>query len=108
VYLNAGRRNFLYLCFAVNLAFFRLTATASQTESETSKKTAVEAYKPGGAVKAPKLIHYVEPAFSSQSKEVFIEGVVQISTIVTTEGRPSESRVIRGLNAEEDKTALEP
>jgi TonB family protein len=49
----------------------------------------------------------VEPEFSSQSKEAFIEGIVKISTIVTTEGNASESRVIHGLNAEEDRTALE-
>ena len=107
MYLNASRRDFLYLCFAINLVFLRSEATALQTDSNRSTKSDAEAYEPGGAVKAPKLTHYVEPEFSSQSKEAFIEGVVKIATIVTAEGRPSESRVIHGLNAEEDKTALE-
>ena len=107
MYSNASRRDFLYLCFVVSSIFFRSEATALQTDSNNSKKPVAEAYEPGGAIKAPKLTHYVEPEFSSQSKEAFIEGVVKISTIVTAEGRPSESSVTHGLNAEEDKTALE-
>ena len=107
VYSNASRRNFLPLCLVISSIFFRSEASELQTNNDASKKTTGEAYEPGGAVKAPKLTHYVEPEFSSQSKEAFIEGVVKISTVVTAEGRPSESRVIHGLNAEEDKTALE-
>jgi TonB family protein len=65
-----------------------------------------EVYEPGATVKAPKLIHYVEPEFSASSKEAFVEGVVKVSTIVTTEGTVSSCQVVRGLNAEEDKTAI--
>jgi len=63
-------------------------------------------YEPGGDVKPPKLVHYVEPEFSS-SRDAFVEGTVKISTIVTTEGRSSESQVVSGLTPEEDRTALE-
>jgi TonB family protein len=107
VYSKASRRKFLYLCFAINLASFRSQTAELQTENDKGKKTVTEVYEPGDAVKAPKLVHYVEPEFSSKSKEAFIEGVVKISTIITIEGRPSEPRVVRGLNAEEDRTALE-
>jgi TonB family protein len=107
VYSKASRRDFLYSCFGISFVSFRSEMTVLQTESDPNKRTAAEAYEPGGAVKAPKLIHYVEPEFSSQSKEAFIEGIVKISTIITVEGRPSESHVIRGLNPEEDRTALE-
>lgn len=64
-------------------------------------------YEPGGEVKPPKLVHYVEPAFSSSSKEAFVEGTVRISTIVTADGKPSESKVVKGLNSDEDRTAME-
>lgn len=64
-------------------------------------------YEPGGEVKPPKLVHYVEPAFSSSSKEAFVEGTVRISTVVTADGKPSESKVVKGLNSEEDRTAME-
>lgn len=102
MYSKTGRRNFLYLYCVTSLFPFR-----SEAEGDQNKKAVAEVYEPGGAIKTPKLIHYVEPEFSSQSKEAFTEGVVKISTVVTAEGHPSESRVIRGLNAEEDRTALE-
>ena len=35
-----------------------------------------------------------------------MEGVVRVSTVVTAEGTVSNCEIIRGLNAEEDKTAL--
>ena len=105
---NFSRRDVILCCLAAHWFGFRSEAGEWQTEADKNKKAATaEVYEPGGAVKAPKLLHYVEPEFSSQSTEAFIEGTVKISTVVTSEGRSSESRVIRGLNAEEDKTALE-
>lgn len=65
-----------------------------------------EVYEPGPAIKSPKLIHYVEPEFSADSKEAYVEGVVKVSTVVTTDGTASNCQIVRGLNAEEDKTAL--
>ncbi len=107
MYLNLSRRVFLYSLFVASLFLFRAEADQSQKETEKDKKAGAEVYEPGGAVKAPKLLHYVEPAFSSQSKEAFIEGVVKISTIITVEGHSSEPHVVSGLNAEEDRTAME-
>jgi periplasmic protein TonB len=66
-----------------------------------------QVYEPGGAVRGPKLIHYVEPAFSANSREAYVEGTVRISTVVTSEGVPSRCEVLKGLNSEEDKTAME-
>lgn len=63
-------------------------------------------FEPGGPVRAPKLIHYVEPEFSGASKEAFVEGTVKISTVVTTDGMPIKCEVVTGLNAEEDRTAV--
>jgi TonB family protein len=76
-------------------------------QKEQAKESAPqEVYEPGPTVKSPKLVHYVEPEFSANSKEAFVEGVVKVSTVVTTEGTVSTCQIIRGLNAEEDKTAL--
>jgi protein TonB len=84
-----------------------LAAQSSDSkDKKDDKKTAQPVYTPGGDVKPPKLTHYVEPEFSPSSKEAYVEGVVKISTVVTTEGLPIELVVVRGLNAEEDKTAL--
>lgn len=108
MYPNVNRRVFLPLFLVVSSCLLRAGADEPQKERDKDKRAgSAEVYEPGGAVKAPKLVHYVEPAFSSESREAFIEGVVKISTIVTTEGRPSDSRVLSGLNAEEDRTAVE-
>lgn len=64
-------------------------------------------YVPGGDVKAPKLTHYVEPEFSSSSREAFVSGVVKIETVVTAQGLPSDLKIVSGLNTEEDQTAVE-
>jgi protein TonB len=64
-------------------------------------------YDPGGDVKPPKLIHYVEPAFSDDSTEAFVEGTVRILTVVTRDGIPTDLHVTSGLNAQEDRTALD-
>ncbi len=64
-------------------------------------------YEPGGDVTPPKLVHYVEPDFSPNSKEAFVEGTVKISTVVTTDGVATDLHVTSGLNTEEDHTAVE-
>lgn len=72
-----------------------------------SKADAPKVYMPGGDVTPPKLIHYVEPSFSGSSKNAYTEGIVRIVTVVTSEGVPTDLHVTRGLNPEEDRTALE-
>jgi TonB family protein len=53
------------------------------------------------------VVHYVEPQFSSSSKEAFVEGVVKLKTTVTPDGLPSDIEVTKGLNAEENQSAVE-
>src|SRR5579884_3025266 len=77
-------------------------------DKRSSKDDADEkVYEPGGDVKPPKLVHYVEPQFSSSAKEAFIEGTVKISTVVTTDGIATQFHIVSGLNSEEDRTALD-
>jgi len=79
-----------------------------KTSTAAKKQNAVSTvYKPGADVKAPKLIHYVEPEFSDSSNEAFVDGVVKISTVVSSEGVPTELHILSGLNSKEDSTAVE-
>jgi TonB family protein len=95
------------VCFG-SMQFPLLAQANDKKEDEKSASSPDETvYEPGGDVKPPKLVHYVEPAFSSSSKEAFVEGTVKISTVVTVDGKPSDSKVVKGLNAEEDRTAME-
>ncbi|HZQ51546.1 MAG TPA: energy transducer TonB [Bryobacteraceae bacterium] len=80
---------------------------AADDSKQSSKDPDEKVYDPGGDVKPPKLVHYVEPQFSSSAKEAFIEGTVKISTVVTTDGIATQFHIVSGLNSEEDRTALD-
>jgi TonB family protein len=100
------------LCFLLPIFFLAVLARSDDQAAKSDKdsKTADEQekiYEPGGDVKPPKLVHYVEPAFSPSSKEAFVEGTVKISTVITRDGVATSLRVVSGLNSEEDRTAAE-
>jgi protein TonB len=76
-------------------------------DKDREGKPAPTVYTPGGEVTKPKVVHYVEPQFSSSSKEAFVEGVVKLKTTVTPDGLPSDIEVTKGLNAEENQAAVE-
>jgi periplasmic protein TonB len=99
VYLHLSRRVF---CENMMIAMAAVLARANDKDGTDEK-----VYEPGGDVKPPKLVHYVEPAFSPKSKEAYVEGTVRISTVVTTAGVATNCRVVSGLNAEEDRTAVD-
>lgn len=94
----------LLLCCVALLAQGQQTRDVAETKKSAGSE---KVYEPGGDVKRPKLVHYVEPEFSPKSKEAFVEGTVKISAVVTSDGVPTDYRVVTGLNAEEDRTALE-
>lgn len=58
------------------------------------------AYRPGGAVTAPRVIVEVKPTYTSDALHRRIQGTVVLELIVTREGRPSQIRVIRSLDPE--------
>ena len=108
MYPSVSRRGFRIVAMWLSLAALRADAWQSVDRTESKKKPESEkVYAPGEDVKAPKLVHYVEPEFSNKSKEAFVEGIVKISTVVTSEGIPTTFYVVNGLNAEEDRTAVE-
>ncbi len=114
MYPLASRRAFLASVTAASSlgSFSRAACPGSffrdlSEENDKNQSSDEPVYEPGGDVKPPKLIHYVEPDFSPSSKEAFVEGTVKISTVVTREGKPTECKVSSGLSSEEDRTALE-
>ena len=107
MYLHANRRVFL-LALAALGSFHGSPATADDQSASARDNTDDPIFEPGGDVRPPKLVHYVEPEFSpSSSKEAYVEGTVKISTVITKDGKPTECRISSGLTAEEDRTALE-
>ncbi len=69
--------------------------------------TAEQVYKVGGDVKAPKLIHQVEPQYSEAARDAHIEGTVVLSVIIGTEGKASGFDVLKSLHPDLDRNAIE-
>lgn len=63
-------------------------------------------FKPGGAVSPPRLIHYIDPAFTEDARRKRIQGVCLLSMIVDTRGRPERIRVVRSVDPGLDVNAI--
>jgi TonB family protein len=56
------------------------------------------AYRPGGAVTAPRVLSEVKPRYTSQALVDKIQGSVWLELIVTRDGRVDQIRVVRSLD----------
>jgi len=56
------------------------------------------AYRAGGAVTSPRLIVEVKPKYTSEAMLRRIQGTVILEVVVTSEGRPTQIRVVRSLD----------
>jgi protein TonB len=56
------------------------------------------AYRPGGAVTAPRVITEVKPTYSTDALVRRIQGTVALELVVRATGVPSNIRVIRSLD----------
>lgn len=56
------------------------------------------AYRPGGAVTAPRVIRQVEPTYSPDALQHRIQGSVLLEVVVTRDGFASNIRVVRSLD----------
>jgi TonB family protein len=57
------------------------------------------AYRPGGAVTAPRVLSQVTPHYTSGALEERIQGSVRLEIVVTREGRVGDVRVLQSLDA---------
>jgi TonB family protein len=55
-------------------------------------------YRPGGAVSAPRLITEVKPRYTPEALRQRIHGTVVLEAVVTSEGCPSQIRVVTSLD----------
>lgn len=65
------------------------------------------AYRIGGGVSQPKLIHKVEPEYSGEAHRAKLQGIVQIELVVDEHGVPKDLKIKRGLGLGLDEKALE-
>ena len=108
---RSGRRAFLAVALlCLTGARFGVLHGASDPASKSHKAASTESqpiYQPGGDVKAPKLVHSVEPAFSTKSNEAFVEGTVSVSAVVDTRGEISAVQILKGLSDAQNRSALD-
>lgn len=64
-------------------------------------------YRVGGEVKAPAVIHKVEPEYTEEAKNEKVEGMVFLTTVIETDGTASDIRVMKSLNPGLDRKAVE-
>lgn len=55
-------------------------------------------YRPGGTITAPQLTSQVRPSYTVDALDRHIQGSVELELVVTTEGAPSQIRIVRSLD----------
>lgn len=106
MFVVSSRRDCLK-CIGLSLFPASALLLADDTKTPKNSDSNDPVYTPGGDISRPKLIHYVEPAFSTDAKDAFVEGVVTLSVVVTKEGLPAELHVTKGLNDKQNLSATE-
>ena len=108
---RSGRRAFLatvLLCLAgAGSGVLFGTENSGEKDHKAGTADAEPVYQPGGDVKGPKLVHSVEPAFSTKSNEAFVEGTVSVSAVVNTRGEISAVQIVKGLSDAQNRAALD-
>ncbi len=61
----------------------------------------------GAGITPPAVIHQVPPNSSPGSRGIKIEGVVAIELVVSSQGLPKNLRVVRSLDKDVDRSALD-
>jgi periplasmic protein TonB len=64
-------------------------------------------YQVGGGVSAPVCYYQPEPEFSDEARRAKYQGIVDLSVIVTTQGRTADIKVVRHLGMGLDQKAIE-
>jgi periplasmic protein TonB len=65
------------------------------------------AFRVGGGVSAPQLVHKVDPEYSEQARKSKFQGAVVLSVVVQKDGTVRDIRVVRSLGLGLDEKAME-
>jgi protein TonB len=75
--------------------------------NEGDKESEERVYEIGDDVTPPRLIHHVDPEYSSGSRGIRLEGTVIIGAVISSSGAPKKPHVIKGLDKDVDQAAVE-
>jgi len=79
----------------MKLAILLLIAVVSLRSQEVSHTT------------EPRPVHTVQPQYTKEALDAKLEGTVALSTVIGTDGIPSDIKVVRGLGKGLDEKAIE-
>jgi TonB family protein len=65
------------------------------------------AYRIGGGVSAPTVIHKVEPEYTNEARAAGLQGTVMLFVVITPDGRATDIKVVRPLGKGLDQAAIE-
>lgn len=64
------------------------------------------AYRPGGGVSAPRVIKEVKPRYTTEALQHMIQGTVVLEVVVSSDGCPSQIRIVHSLDRGLDEEAV--
>ncbi|MGH9674799.1 MAG: energy transducer TonB, partial [Bryobacteraceae bacterium] len=65
------------------------------------------AYRIGGGVSQPTLLHKVEPEYSEEARKAKYQGTVVLALVVDEKGQPREIRIVRAVGLGLDEKAID-
>ena len=80
-------------------------ATKSASQGSTGSEEPI--YELATGISSPRVIKQVPPQYSEASRGVRVNGSVTIGLIVTSKGVPKDPHVIKGIETELDRAAVE-
>lgn len=87
------------------ILFALLPAMAPDAPAQTKQEE--ETVKAGPDVEMPRLIREVKPQYTARALQEKIQGEVLLECIVRTTGRPTDFKIVRSLDPDLDKAALD-
>ena len=98
----------------ISLAFILIAGVSVLCSGQSQKSADGDAGQPeepvydlGPGVTPPRVTKQVNPKYSESSRGVRVTGSITIGVIVSSQGTPKDPRVIRGIDDEVDRAAIE-
>jgi len=82
-------------------------ATPSQAAPASPTLASPGAYRVGGGVSAPRIVHSENPQYTEQARAAKINGICMLAVVVGTDGMPQDVRIVRKLGYGLDEQAVE-
>ena len=83
------------------------SAQTKKSADEDAGQNDEPVYELGPGITPPRVIKQVNPKYSESSRGVRVTGLITIDVVVSSQGTPKNPRVIKGIEDEVDRAAVE-